>query len=694
VSGTSEVPTSSRSRGLALGVAAVVAVGLVVAYGSATGATEPLALEVVSVDETGTAQDVPDTVVPAISDTGAVVVYESVESSRTRVWIRDKVGDTSRPVAELDSLAPAVSGNGCTVAYVVLAADRSEAQLTAVDRCATAGDLPLPVGAVLDTIALDPSPTPSVATPAVSFDGSVIVWSTGREIRRYGRPTVDAPYAPTHSFDVTAPASPDVVTGEGVDVSADGSTIVYAAGPGREAFDPATANVYVWTLGHPDPRLLSSTAAGGPAAFDSSTPNISADGDFVVFESTATDLAAVGSATVATPFVVGVDLGAGTTQVLVDDASLPALAADGEHVAYQRAGAIRVLSSVDGTVTDVAPIELDAADPTGRIAISQHGRWLVFGSAVDLSAEPTPPTSGLPAVWAADRSASESVVVDTTTTTTTIPTTTIPTTTTTPETATSSTAPATTAAPTTVSPTVPRFPPSSFPRSTLPRSRSTPFSSSSGPFPRALLTASAAPVTFEPTVAGVGRRAQPVTLYNTTVRTVGVTSVAVDPSETFLITTDGCSGLRLAPGGSCSIEVQFAPTDVGVVTGVATYGLDDGSVVTAVLDGKGVPEPTLDFVPDVAGAGQTVTVFGAGFPSGITVELAQPGVALPHPVIVDPDGTFAQVIVILPNTPTGPMSLSVAGQPDVFSDVGAELLVSSRGANSDGAALLSSPTRR
>jgi hypothetical protein len=135
--------------------------------------------------------------------------------------------------------------------------------------------------------------------------------------------------------------------------------------------------------------------------------------------------------------------------------------------------------------------------------------------------------------------------------------------------------------------------------------------------------------------------------------------------------------------------VQFAPVAIGVANAVVTFRLGDGSIVTATLVGDGVPEPTLDLVPAVAGAGQTVTVFGAGFPPASTVELTQPGVALPQPVVVDPDGTFAHVVVVLPNTPTGPVLLAVAGQVDRFDDVDAELLVSSRGAASDGAALRS-----
>jgi hypothetical protein len=186
-----------------------------------------------------------------------------------------------------------------------------------------------------------------------------------------------------------------------------------------------------------------------------------------------------------------------------------------------------------------------------------------------------------------------------------------------------------------------------------------------------------------------GRRIQPVTLFNATPSPITVGAVSVDPAGPFSVVPDGCIGLRLAPAASCAVEVQFAPVDLGAANAVVTFRLDDGSTVTATLVGDGVPEPTLDLLPAVAGAGQTVTVFGAGFPPASTVELSQPGVALSQSVVVDPDGTFAHVVVVLPNTPTGPVLLAVAGQLDRFDGVDAELLVSSRGATSDGAALRS-----
>jgi hypothetical protein len=155
----------------------------------------------------------------------------------------------------------------------------------------------------------------------------------------------------------------------------------------------------------------------------------------------------------------------------------------------------------------------------------------------------------------------------------------------------------------------------------------------------------------------------------------------------FSLVTDACSGIAIAPAASCSVEVQFSPIAIGSAFGSAAFQLDDGTIVTAALSGEGVAAPTLDLVPAVAGAGQTVTVFGAGFPAGSTVELMQPGVASAVPVIVDADGTFAHVVVVLPHTPTGPIPLTVNGQLDVFDEVSAQLLVSTRGSASNDAAL-------
>jgi len=45
----------------------------------------------------------------------------------------------------------------------------------------------------------------------------------------------------------------------------------------------------------------------------------------------------------------------------------------------------------------------------------------------------------------------------------------------------------------------------------------------------------------------------------------------------------------------------------------------------------------------------------------------------------------ASVLVVLPNTPTGPMQLRVVGQIDAFADVVTELLVNGRGSSASAA---------
>ena len=445
----------------------------------------------------------------------------------------------------------------------------------------------------------------------------------------------------------------------------------------------------------------------------SSSPTISADGLFVVFESIRTDLPA---STVGRPFVVGAELSDRTAKILVADAARPTLSADGNHVVYRRGPAIRVLSSGATETTDVGIGELVLADPTRGVAISQFGRWLVFVGAGGLdpaASAAVSPVTAARAVWAVDRTSSIVDIVDTTTSTTTPPTP-IPSTTTTPTTmpATTPTAPPSTvrdvasqSPPTTLvpAPVVTRFPTATTQSPTVgfppppPRPpsgrRPPPPSSNRGAGPSfvpgfgADLTVSASPANFGLTVVDAGRRTQPVTLTNAANRAVQVTTVSIDLPDVFVIAIDGCTGMSLTPGASCVVDVQFAPNTVGSAFAAVVFGLSDGTVVTASLDGEAVPGPTLDVVPAVAGAGQTVTVFGVGFPAGSTVEFSQPGTSTAEPIIVDANGTFAHVVVVLPNTSTGPAALGVRGQPDAFNDVAAELLVSSRGATSADAAL-------
>jgi hypothetical protein len=188
-------------------------------------------------------------------------------------------------------------------------------------------------------------------------------------------------------------------------------------------------------------------------------------------------------------------------------------------------------------------------------------------------------------------------------------------------------------------------------------------------------------IEFAPTIINAGRRTATATLSNQTGDTINLRTISIDPAVegTFTVLSDTCSNTQLPVGGGCMIEVQFAPTVVGEASAFLTAELSDGSVVTASLSGEGTAEPTLDVVPEVAAAGQVVTVFGAGFPADSTVEFSWDVVAGSEFVVVDPDGTFAHVVVVLPNTPMGPVSVEVAGQLDQFNDVEGELLISGSG---------------
>ncbi len=694
----------------------------------------PAPIEPISVIADGSAPVATEHGNAAVSDTGAVVAFDAAaapDGSDRRVWVRDRIANTTTPVAEQPSSTPGISGNGCVVAYTTVSGELSApaTSLLVTDRCSspsqstpTEGESTLPPGTVVDGITSIGAPS----APAVSFDGSVIVWSTGSEIRRYVRNAATGSHVLTHAFDTqvldTASIAVDGdVTGATLDVSADGATVAFIAGPGT-AYAPQPGNVYVWTLGVAPGtdaiELMSPATAGSPSTGSATSPALSADGAVLVFESSASDLAAREGVPVDAPFVVLVDRNQRFTTVLADDARSPALSADGAHVAYVRGDAVRLLSSegaagLTGGV-DRAIDGLEDVQPQGRLALSRFGRWVVFAAGDGASVSDDISLQGGVMVWAADlRPSTDGSVVDstTTTTTTTTPTTTTPTTTTTTTTPTTTTTQPTTAPTTTDGagtattttttgtfvvpplgvplPTVPYVPPRlpSSPR--LPTTTRPSIGTPGVSFDPSVALPFVQPptVSFAPAIADVGRTTAVVTLTNPGSDSVGPAGVRLDPSTPapFAVVVDACSGASLAPGASCSVELSFAPAGIGSFSGLVSFDLAGGTTVSATLVGEGTPEPVLTPVPAVAAAGQVVTVFGAGFPAGATVELIRTGAPDGDQITVDPDGSFAHVFVIMPRTPSGPLTMTVAGQVDLFADVTAEVLVSDRSSGSDAA---------
>ena len=107
--------------------------------------------------------------------------------------------------------------------------------------------------------------------------------------------------------------------------------------------------------------------------------------------------------------------------------------------------------------------------------------------------------------------------------------------------------------------------------------------------------AAAPAVTFTPTSLTFGAQAigttsapQSVTVANTGNASLFINSAAVPNTLDFTVVNDGCSGLTLAPGTSCSMSITFSPTASGTRSAALTVTDNaPGSPQTAPLTGTG-----------------------------------------------------------------------------------------------------------
>ncbi|HTW60726.1 MAG TPA: choice-of-anchor D domain-containing protein [Terracidiphilus sp.] len=144
-------------------------------------------------------------------------------------------------------------------------------------------------------------------------------------------------------------------------------------------------------------------------------------------------------------------------------------------------------------------------------------------------------------------------------------------------------------------------------------------------------TLSATSLTFPTTATGQLSAAQPVTLTNSGGQPLE--SIAISASSGFTL-TNGCT-TQLGANASCTIQVQFAPTQIGSVSGTLTV-TDALRAQTVSLSGTGaapaaisVSPSSLTFLnqqPGVASAPQTVTVSNSG-----GVAMANVGAAITGP---------------------------------------------------------------
>ena len=161
-------------------------------------------------------------------------------------------------------------------------------------------------------------------------------------------------------------------------------------------------------------------------------------------------------------------------------------------------------------------------------------------------------------------------------------------------------------------------------------------------------------LTFSNQNVGTTSASQPVTLSNTGNAALTITSIA---TSTNFGETNNCGG-SLAAGGSCTINVTFAPTATGSLTGTLTITDNNNGV---------------------AGSTQTVSLSGTGTQPSIAISSVSPG-----SITLVPGGSSQAVTVNLTETNyTGSVTLATSTLP-----TGVTAVITQPGAGSSGSITL------
>lgn len=95
-------------------------------------------------------------------------------------------------------------------------------------------------------------------------------------------------------------------------------------------------------------------------------------------------------------------------------------------------------------------------------------------------------------------------------------------------------------------------------------------------------------VAFSPVEVGITSSPLPVTATNNSAAAIPITSVSVTPP--FVLSSNACGTTSLAPNSDCQVEVEFAPTLAGPISGLLTF-IDGAGTQTVVLTGTGESPP-------------------------------------------------------------------------------------------------------
>ena len=162
------------------------------------------------------------------------------------------------------------------------------------------------------------------------------------------------------------------------------------------------------------------------------------------------------------------------------------------------------------------------------------------------------------------------------------------------------------------------------------------------------------PVVFDGVVVGSAAPQRSATVTNTGDVSVTVSSVSLSggAAPDFSVANDACTGVSLASGTSCQLELGFSPSQAGDRSAMITASGSGSTSASAGLSGAGRFDAVLMVTPEVAAGGQVVTVVGTGFPPSANVSLIL-GDDAAVIVATDAAGAFMHPWLILSGIPQG-----------------------------------------
>lgn len=140
------------------------------------------------------------------------------------------------------------------------------------------------------------------------------------------------------------------------------------------------------------------------------------------------------------------------------------------------------------------------------------------------------------------------------------------------------------------------------------------------------------------------------------VQIVSIGSTVPESALDYRIESDTCSGVVLAPDGSCVITIIHSPRAAGErPAALLITGTGDQSRLL-LLNGSGIA-PKITASPPVSSPGRLTVVSGTGFVPGQRVELTFPGHVERTTTTARPDGSFTVSMLLFSGSMAGPRTL-------------------------------------